>query len=207
MTRGAVNRLAAVGVALAALLVAAPSGAQEGEACAEAIRAIMTDFRTERPPVKHTSVTRFGDQETVSISWATGFNQGMSGDAEGTPVSLFREGAFYTSEDGGQSWTLARRYSEQEVALNRFGLETQARYAEGFACEDGASHEGRSGSRYSVRFTLHSTQTPVEAVYWVDPDSGFVWRTETSFETPGGPMQVIQDTEPAPDFVLPDPEG
>jgi ADP-ribose pyrophosphatase YjhB (NUDIX family) len=188
-----------------------PGGAValDEQACAEAIRAIMTDTRQDRPPVKHTSVTRFGEQETVSISWSTGFNQGVSGDAEGDPVSLFHDGAFYTTSDGGETWTLSRTYTQEEIDGIREGMLAQAASATGFACEMATApeglHAGREGMRYAVDYVLSGSGMAASTVYWVDPADGFVWRAENTFDMNGTAMQVIQDSEPAPDFVLPEP--
>ncbi|MEM1318009.1 MAG: hypothetical protein AAGF29_07070, partial [Pseudomonadota bacterium] len=196
----------AVSVLLAAacaLVTAAP--AQANEACAEAVRAIMTDTRQGQPAVKHVSRTIAGGAETLSLFWSTGFNEGLSASADGVPQSLFRDGSFFFTTDGGENWTLSRRYDDAEIEAIVDGMIWQAENADSFTCEEGAQFEGRVGNRYEVLYTQRSTQQPVRTVYWVDPVSSFVWRTENTFGEGEAAMQVIQDSEPAPDFVLPDP--
>ena len=105
---------------------------------------------------------------------------------------------------------MACHYSHAELTELREGVIWQAENATLFGCDQAVAgeglHAGRQGERYIVECVLSSTQAPARTVYWVDADTGSVWRTETAFQMAGGTMQIIQDAEPAPDFGLPQPE-
>lgn len=183
----------------------APAAFADQAACEAAVRALMTNTETGQPAVKHVNATTFAGQTTTNITYTTGFNEGMAGDENGVPVSLFRDGKFFTTSDRGETWTLVREYTEAERADLRIGVVWQADNAENFACATDVDLNGRVVHHYAVDYRLYSTKDPARTEYWVDPETGFVWQTLNTFHFANGESTVLQVSEPAPDFVLPNP--
>ncbi|MEM0898578.1 MAG: hypothetical protein AAGI92_01345 [Pseudomonadota bacterium] len=193
------------GICLLATLPLCQINPSFAEECGAIIRTIMTDFSTGRPAVKHQSTTIFGGQETKNTSFSTGFNELLGLGADGKPQTLFHDGAFYMTEDGGASWGLARKYTDEERQKLRQDATTQVDNATGFRCEMNRNLDGKAVHYLAADYTLTSTGGAVTSEFWVGVADMFVWKTRNVFDMNGSEMIVEQVSEPAPNFVLPTP--
>ncbi|WP_422370226.1 hypothetical protein [Hoeflea sp.] len=175
--------------------------------CADDVRALMQGTAPHEGAVRSRSITRMaGGMEMVNLGLTEGQNH-LTMDANGNPVSLFRDNKFYTTSDAGQTWTLVQTYSAETMEQTQQGLAQQAEKARNITCEYGLDLEGRKVNHYTVDYELHGTGMPMQGRYWVDAETGFAWKAVT-ISDPGGNETVIEQvSEPAPGESPPDPEG
>lgn len=187
------------------LTIAAPAMAEPD--CADDVRALMQGTAPHEGAVRSRSITRMaGGMEMVNLGLTEGQNH-LTMDANGNPVSLFRDNKFYTTSDAGQTWTLVQTYSAETMEQTQQGLAQQAEKARNITCEYGLDLEGRKVNHYTVDYELHGTGMPMQGRYWVDAETGFAWKAVT-ISDPGGNETVIEQvSEPAPGESPPDPEG
>lgn len=190
---------------IAGLTIAAPAMAEPD--CADDVRALMQGTAPHEGAVRSRSITRMaGGMEMVNLGLTEGQNH-LTMDADGNPVSLFRDNKFYTTSDAGQTWTLVQTYSAETMEQTRQGLAQQAEKARNITCEYGLDLDGRKVNHYTVDYELHGTGMPMQGRYWVDAETGFAWKAVT-ISDPGGNETVIEQvSEPAPGESPPDPEG
>lgn len=189
-----------------AMLAAAPAARAEEPPCAEAVRALM---HGEGPKIPHrltATTTMPGGQTIVNRGENDAKGGHLTMDENGVPVSLFITDRFYTSPDKGQSWTLIQTYSAEVIKDIKDGLATQAKEATNIVCDLDAGFEDRPAHHYAVDYRIHSTGTPMHSEYWVEPDTGFAFRSVTVSD-PGtaSEITILQLSEKAPDVVIPDP--
>lgn len=186
-----------------------PAHADQAE-CETAVRALMAPYGKNAPTRQinrfGTSVTRFGEHEMRGYSLQTAEGS-LYYDAEKSPVSLsFINGDVYTTTDKGKTWTLANSTSAEVMETVIAGMVSQAEKATNITCEYGVDLNGKTVNHYAADYKVHNTGTPTRSEYWVDPETGFVWRD--IMHSKGDPeMFVTVDAEPAPDMALPDPNN
>lgn len=190
---------------VAILATGTPALAQEPP-CAEAVRALM---QGEGPKIPHrltATTTMPGGLTMINRGENDAKGGHLSMDENGVPVSLFITDRFYTSPDKGQSWTLVQTYSPEVTKETRDGLASQAKDATNIVCDLDVGFEGRPAHRYAVDYALYNTATPMRSEYWVEPDTGFAFRSMTVSD-PGSANEItiLQLSEKAPDVVIPDP--
>jgi hypothetical protein len=199
---GSVRALAATCLT-AGLILAAPAMAEDD--CADEVRALMQGTAPHEGPVRSRSVTRMtGGMEMVNLGLTEGQNH-LTMDADGNPVSLFRDNKFYTTSNAGQTWTLVQTYSAETMEQTRQGLAQQAEKARNITCEYGKDLDGAKVNHYTVEYERHGTGTPMQGQYWVDAETGFALKAVT-ISDPGGNETVIEQvSEPAPGETIPAP--
>ncbi|WP_420409512.1 hypothetical protein [Hoeflea sp.] len=186
-------------------LIVAPAMAEAD--CADEVRALMQGNAPHEGPIRSRSVTRMtGGMEMVALGLTDGKNH-LSMDADGNPVSLFRDNKFYTTSDAGQSWTLVQTYSAETMEQTRQGLARQAEQASNITCEYGVDLDGTEVNYYTVDYEYHGTGTPVHGQYWVDAETGFALKAITTSDPGGNETVIEQVSEPAPGETLPAPEN
>lgn len=192
----------------AILLGLAPAAAADQAECEAAVRKLMAPFGENAPAETQnrfgTSVTKIGGQEMKGYSLQTAEGS-VYYDADKNPVSLsFTNGDVYTTADGGKSWTLVNSTPKEVMDEVFAGIRSQAEKATNITCTYGVDLNGRTVHHYAVDYELYNTGAPVHSEYWVDPETGFVWR---DLMHAGGEMEVVStvDAEPAPDMQLPKP--
>lgn len=173
--------------------------------CDADTRAVMVDVN-HVVPMRQNVTTEMGDAVTESVALSTPDGRGMALDANGDPVSLWIGGRFYTTADGGETWTLLREQTQAELDQQAANLRQQAKDATDFVCDYDIELNGHAVHRFEARYVLIPSGAPVRSQYWVDAETGFPWRVVHEF---GGdvPMAITQDNEPAPDLTIADPEG
>ena len=193
--------IACATMALGAAL-ATPAHAADCEADA---RAAMLDV-AHPVPMRQQVTTEIGGQKIESAALSTPERRGMALDAAGKPVSLWQGGRFYTSTDGGATWSLLREQSAEELATQDENLNKQAANASDIACDYDIDLDGRTVHRFSLSYEMIPAGIPVQSSYWVDAQNGFPWQVVHEF---GGasPSTITQRNSPEPDLVIPDPEG
>ncbi|MBO6725218.1 MAG: hypothetical protein JJ911_06115 [Rhizobiaceae bacterium] len=178
--------------------------------CEATVRAIMAPYGENAPEQQlnrfGTSVTKFGEHEMRGYSLQTAEGS-LYFDADKNPASLsFVNGDVYTSMDQGKTWTLANSTPKEVMETTIAGIVSQAEKATNITCEYGVDLNGKTVNHYAVDYEAYNTGTPTRSEYWVDAETGFVWRD--TMHSKGDPeMFVTVDAEPAPDMTLPDPKG
>ena len=185
--------------------------ANAGQAeCEAKVRALMAPYGQNAPGTTGnrfgTSVTKMGDTEMRGYSLQTAQGS-LYYDQDKKPVSLsFVNGDVYTTADQGRSWTLANSTPKAVMDEVMAGIRSQAEKATNIVCEEGVELDGKTVHRYAVDYALYNTGQAAHSEYWVDPETGFVWRDVTLFK--GDPdILITVDTVPAPEMTLPDPKG
>lgn len=173
------------------------------ENCEIDARAAMLDV-AHPVPMRQDVSTKMAGQTFDSSAISTPDRYGMAFDVTGKPVSLWRDGEFYTTADSGESWTLLSRQSAEERAAQDSNLKKQADQASEIECDYGASVDGKDVHRFSLSYTLIPAGTPVRSTYWVDRANMFPWKVVHEF---GGanPSVITQMNTPAPGLTVPDP--
>lgn len=199
---GVVTTLAA-SCLVTGLVFASPALA-EAE-CADEVRALMQGTVPHQGPVRSRSVTRMsGGMEMVNLGLTEGKNH-LTMDADGNPLSLFRDNKFYTTSDAGETWTLVQTYSAETMEQTKQGLAKQADQARNITCEYGLDIDGSEVNHYTVDYEMHGTGTPMQGKYWVDDETGFALKAVT-ISDPGGNETIIEQvSEPAPGETIPAP--
>lgn len=180
----------------------APALAADCEADA---RAAMLDV-AHPTPMRQDVTTEMAGQKLKSAALSTPDRRGMSLDAAGNPVSLWGEGRFYTSSDGGKSWSLVSEQSEQDLAAQDDNLRKQAELATDIECAYDTDLDGKSVHRFFLSYEMIPAGIPVKSTYWVDAQSTFPWKVVHEF---GGtnPSTITQLNTPEPGLAIPEPEG
>lgn len=191
--------------AFASVWWCSPAAADQSE-CEKTVRALLYPYDENKPD---TVLNRFGTvTTTISGQKQKGFSlQTPEGslyfDEDKNPSSLsFTTGETYWSPDKGKTWKLGNPNSKEVMDKVYAGLRSQAEKAQNITCKYGVESEGRTVNHYAVDYTTYNTGEPVHMEYWVDPESGFVWRDLMHSK---GAAEVINDVlaEPAPDKKLP----
>ena len=193
-------------IAAVVLLASSVTAGAGQEDCERAVRALLYPYEENKPK---TVLNRFGTvSTTINGQVQTGYSlQTPDGsvyyDDKKNPTSLsFTTGETYWSPDQGKTWNLANPNSKEVMDKVYAGLRSQAEKAENITCKMGVAFEGRTVNHYAADYKIYNTGAPVHIEYWVDPETGFVWR-DLSHAT--GAAEVITDVraEPAPDMTLP----
>lgn len=176
-------------------------------ACEKTVRALLAPSGENEPKA---TPNRFGTvTTTIDGNTQKGFSlQTREGsvyyDGNKKPVSLsFSTGETYWSPDKGKSWNLVNPNSKAVMDAAAAGLRSQAEKAQNITCKHRVDYEGRTVHHYSADYRLYNTGDAVHVEYWVDPDSGFVWRDLMHAK---GAAEVVTDVRatPAPDMSLPE---
>ncbi|MFZ1682010.1 MAG: hypothetical protein WAT70_13410 [Rhizobiaceae bacterium] len=183
-----------------AFLPASPAAADAE--CESAARAAMLDVRHKVAMTQHTE-TVMGEFVLKSTAITTPDNRGLVLDENDVPVSLWIGRKFYTSADGGKTWSLLSETSEAAEAAYFDALRRQAENATAITCAPGIAFEGRTVDHYTLDYALASTGAAMRGEYWVDTVTRFPWRIVTTSSV----NTIIQNNEPNPDAVIPDPDG
>lgn len=199
-------------VAVMALMLApsfAPAYADQAE-CEEKVRAIMAPYGANAPTESAnrfgTSVTKIGEAETRGYSLQTA-DGSLYFDENKTPVGLsFVNGDVYTTSDSGKTWRLVNSTPRDIMEKQLAGVVSQAEKATGIECNYDVDLDGKKVHHYVAHSAIHNTGQKFSSQYWVDAETGFIWRDVKVF--PGSPeIRITVDAEPAPDMSLPDPKG
>lgn len=192
------------------LALAVSSAIADQAECEATVRALMAPYGDNAPEQQlnrfGTSITKFGENEMRGYSLQTAEGS-LYFDADKNPASLsFANGDVYTSMDKGKTWTLANSTPREVMDTAIAGIVSQAEKATNITCDYGVDFDGRTVNHYAVDYEDHNTGTPIRSEYWVDAETGFVWRD--TMHSKGEPeMFITVDAEPAPDMTLPDPKG
>ncbi len=173
--------------------------------CETDARAAMLDI-AHPVPMRQEVTTEMAGQKIQSAALSTPNRRGMSLDAAGSPVSLWDGGSFYTTSDGGKTWTLLREQSAQELAAQDDNFRKQAEHSRDIACDYSIDLDGKTVHRFSLKYEMIPAGTPVQSTYWVDAQSGFPWKVVHAF---GGanPSTITQHNTPEPELEIPAPDG
>ena len=78
-----------------------------------------------------------------------------------------------------------------------------------FFCEFDTEIDGRAAHHYKVDFPLQNSQTDTNthSEYWLDPDTGFVFKALTISKAGGIEVTITQHIQPDPEAKVPDPDN
>jgi len=184
------------------LSFASPAFASDCEADA---RAAMLNI-AHPVPMRQDVTTQMAGQKIISAAISTPDRRGMALDANDSPVSLWEDGKFYTSSDGGTTWKLVNQQTPEQLADQDANRAAQAAAATGFSCEYDIDLDGQRVNRLQLSYEMIPAGTPVTSTYWVDTENQFPWKVVHDF---GGanPSVITQRNTPEPDVTIPSPEG
>jgi hypothetical protein len=193
---------AALPAAVTALLLSAPSALADCEADA---RAAMLDV-AHPVPMRQNVTTEMAGNTIESFALSTPDGRGMALNSDKTPVSLWIGGRFYSSADGGESWTLVSEQTQDQRDAQAAGRQRQADEATNITCDYGVDLDGKTVNRLALDYALAGSGIPVKSQYWVDAETRFPWRVIHEF---GGanPSVITQNNEPVGALSIPDPDG
>ena len=194
-----------VAIGAAALLSLTSSPSADQATCEADARAAMLDVN-HAVPMRQDVTTEMGGAVIVSAVLSTPDGRGVALDANDTPTSMWIGGRFYTSTDGGATWSLLREQSQEELDQQAANREKQAEDATAIDCEYDLDLDGRTVNRFSLEYVLIGPGTPITSQYWVDAETSFPWRVVHEF---GGdaPSVITQQNTPQPDLTIADPDG
>ncbi|MFD0916305.1 hypothetical protein ACFQ14_07800 [Pseudahrensia aquimaris] len=194
----AVTRTICFGVGLMAF--ATPASADQAK-CESDARAAMTEVF--HPVAMRQNVQMvMGNNTTRNTVISTPDKRGLTMNEQGVPVSLFNDGKFYTTSDGGKNWKLMSESTPEQQRAYLDGLAKQALEATNIECAYGVDLDGKTVDRFSMDYALYPSGMKMKGTYWRDAQNGFPWRIETV--SPHN--TIIQDNEPAPNAVVEVPD-
>lgn len=192
-------------VASAALAMSAVPAIADQAACETDARAAMLDV-SHPVPMRQNVTTQMAGATIKSAALSTPDGRGMALDADDTPTSLWIGGRFYTTADGGKTWSLLHEQTPEQVQAQADNLRQQAENATDIVCDYGVTLDGRTVNHLTVSYVMAGSGVPVKSQYWVDVETGFPWQVVHDF---GGanPSVITQINEPRPDLSIDDPQG
>lgn len=188
------------------IAAAAPGALADQAACEKTVRALLYPYDENKPK---TVLNRFGTvSTTINGQEQTGYSLqtpegSLYSDEKKKPTSLsFTTGETFWSPDGGKTWNLVNPNSKEVMDKVYAGLRSQAEKARNITCKMGVDFEGRIVNHYAADYEIYNTGDAVHIEYWVDAETGFVWRDRNHSK---GAAEVITDVraEPVPDMKLP----
>lgn len=173
--------------------------------CEADARAAMLDV-AHPVPMRQNVTTEMAGNTIESFALSTPEGRGMALDADETPVSLWIGGRFYSSADGGESWTLVSEQTQEQLDAQAAGRQRQADEATNIACDYGVDLDGKTVNRFALDYALAGSGIPVKSQYWVDAETHFPWQVIHEF---GGanPSVITQNNAPVEALIIPDPDG
>ena len=151
------------------LVISPPAHASDCEVDA---RAAMLDI-AHPVPMRQDVTTEMAGQKIKSAALSTPDGRGMSLDASGKPVSLWSDGRFYTSSDGGESWTLLSEQTEEAIEAQEANFAKQAEQATEISRAYGVELEDKTVNRFSLNYTMLPSGTKATSTYWIDVETRF----------------------------------
>ena len=116
-----------------AWILATLAGGAQARDCDADARAAMVDVRHPVAILQHVQ-TIMGDNTMRSMALTTPDNRGMSMAEDGTPMTLWNGGRFYTTADKGKTWKLMSESSEEQQAEAMEQLRSRAAAATNITC-------------------------------------------------------------------------
>ena len=192
----------ALPAAAATLLLSSQAALADCEADA---RAAMLDV-AHPVPMRQNVTTEMSGATIESFALSTPDGRGMALDANETPVSLWIGGRFYSSADGGESWSLVSEQTREQLDAQAAGRQTQADEATNIVCDYDIDLDGKAVHRFALDYALAGSGILVKSQYWIDAKTRFPWRVVHEF---GGaaPSVITQNNEPVDELTIPDPDG
>jgi len=192
---------------VAMILTAVAAPAAFAETCEEKFIRLMTDRTTSEPTKIHVTQAIKGGAKTVNWNFQDGkgnWRSEMIEPANGM-FSMAVDNVLYSSLDGGKSWQKVREMEEQNAAHDE-SLKERAKTVENAVCSeeelDGVTHEVVEAD-YKM---LGSFNADIHDKFWVNPETGYVPRLETTMTSTTFESFIVQLLEPAPDLVISKPE-
>lgn len=192
---------------LAGLLLLASTGTALADACTEKFVKLFAD-RSEKGPTKsHITQAIKGGMTSKNWHYYNGTGHWMTEMIEPADMqwTLVHGNVMYTSSDKGKSWQKVRTLdSAQNEADTLKGLQETAATVKNAACGtdeiDGVAHDTVEADYSNAKF-----KTEHHDKYWVNPETGWISKSETSTKQANFESFVTQIIEKAPDQKLPTP--
>lgn len=174
--------------------------------CRERFIELMTD-RTAKEPTKILVTQEIkGGAKTVNWNYQDGKGNWLTEMVEPANAqwSMGLDNVLYSSTDQGKTWTKIRDMGDQNAAHQK-SLDERAATVENAACGKadlgGVTHEIIEAD-YKM---LGSFNADIHDKFWVNTETGYVPRLETTMKNTAFESFVVQELELAPDLVMPSP--
>jgi hypothetical protein len=192
---------------IAAMAFFVGGGGAFGETCTERFIQLMTDRTTKEPTKVLVTQQMKGGMKSVNWNYQDGKGNWLTEMVEPANAqwSMGLNNVLYSSTDKGKSWTKVRDMEAQNDAHQK-SLDERAATVENAVCGtaelDGVVHDTVEAD-YKM---LGSFEADIHDKFWVNQESGYVPRLETTMKNTTFESFLIQLLEPAPDLVFPNPE-
>ncbi|MEP1209219.1 MAG: hypothetical protein ABJM29_06025 [Rhizobiaceae bacterium] len=188
---------------LAAIILIAGAPNALAESCRESFVRLMTERTTKEPTKILVTQEIKGGAKTVNWNYQDGKGNWRTEmvDPANAPWSMGLDDVLYTSSDKGKSWTKIRDMDKQNEAHQKSMEERAATVANeqcGEADLDGVVHRTVEAD-YKM---LGSFEADIHDKFWVNTETGYVPRLETTMKNTAFESFVVQTLEPAPDLIL-----
>lgn len=194
--------------ALAALVITGLSASSAlAETCEEKFVQLMTDRTAKEPTKIHVTQKIKGGTKTVNWNYQDGKGNWLTEMIEPANAqwSMGLDNVLYSSTDKGKTWAKVRDMEANNEAHQK-SLAERAKTVENAVCGeeelDGVMHEVVEAD-YQMQ---GSFTADIHDKFWVDPQSGYVPRLETTMKSSAFESFIVQRLEPAPGLTFPDPE-
>lgn len=176
------------------------------DTCREDFIRLMSD-RTTKEPTKILLTQQIkGGAKTVNWNYQDGKGNWLTEmvDPANAQWSMGLNDVLYTSTDKGKTWTKVRDMGNQNAAHQK-SLDERAATVENASCTeaelDGVVHRIVEAD-YKM---LGSFEADIHDKFWVNIETGYVPRLETTMKNTAFESFVVQELQPAPDLVMPNP--
>ena len=180
------------------------SQAAFGASCTDQFIELMTD-RTAKEPTKMFITQEIkGGTKTVNWNYQDGKGNWLTEMVEPANAqwSMGLNNVLYTSTDQGKSWTKVRDMGDQNAAHKK-SLDERAETVKNASCGE-AELDGVSYRTVEADYQmLGSFKADIHDKFWVNSKTGYVSRLETTMKNTAFESFIIQELQPAPDFVFP----
>lgn len=195
-------------VTLASLcLVLTSLAPASAETCEEAFIRLMTD-RTAKEPTKILVTQQIkGGMKTVNWNYQDGDGNWLTEiiEPDNAQWSMGLDNILYTSSDKGESWNKVREMEDQNAAHQK-SLEERAATVTNAECGE-EELNGVVHRTVEADYRMQgSFDAEIHDKFWVNTETGYVPRLETTMTNTAFESFVVQELEPAPDLEFPDIE-
>ncbi len=179
-------------------------GPAMADSCKEEFIELMTNRTTTEPTRIHVVQDIRGAAKTVNLNYQDGKGNWRTEmlEPENAPWSMGIGNVLYTSSDKGKSWQKVREMDDANAAHDATmadRVSTVSNVQCGEEELDGVIHRTVEAD-YKM---AGSFEADIHDKFWMNPETGYVPRLETTMKSASFESFLIQNLEPAPDLTFP----